>query len=355
MAERLRVGVVGCGIGRSHMQGYLNLPEMFEIAAVCDVDETKARQAAEEFAIPEIYHDFDELCRAQNLDIIDICTPPHLHFCQSLAALAAGKHVICEKPLVGSLREVDALKAAEARSGRRLMPIFQYRFGRGVQRLKHLVEQGAAGRAYLTTVETSWLRGAAYYAVEWRGQWQTAMGGVLLIHAIHAHDVLTYILGPVKSVFARIETLVNQVEVEDCASVSLKMADGSLATLSCTQGSAVEITRHRFCFKGLTAESNLRPYDNSGDPWTYKATSPANEEPIRQALAEWPERPEGYAGQFYRYYQALQSGGQLPVTVDEARISLELITAMYYSARTGQPVELPLDPDHPAYGGWLPA
>ena len=112
-----------------------------------------------------------------DVDVIDICTPSYLHYEQTLQALAAGKHVICEKPVAGSLKEVDELIAAEARSGKRMMPIFQYRFRSGLQKLKLLVDAGVAGRAYLTTVETAWRRRPEYYAVPWRGKWKTELGG----------------------------------------------------------------------------------------------------------------------------------------------------------------------------------
>ena len=234
------------------------------------------------------------------------------------------------------------------------MPIFQYRFGHGLQKLKHLVEAGLAGQAYLATVETSWRRRSAYYDVPWRGKWATERGGVLLGHAIHAHDMLSYIAGPIHRVFARATTRVNPIEVEDCASVSLEMADGSLAALSATLGSPVEITRHRFCFSNLVAESNTRPYSNSGEPWQFTADTPELEAQIAAALEGFTPLPEGFPGQFYRFHQALRGGGEIPVTLADARASLELITAMYYSARAGEEVDLPLREDHPNYGSWLP-
>ena len=129
-----------------------------------------------------------------DIDIVDICTPPVLHYPHGRWRRSrAGKHVVCEKPLVGSLAEVDALDRGRAR-GRAgaLMPIFQYRFGDGVQKAKRIIERGLAGKPYLATVETAWQRGAEYYAVPWRGKWETELGGVLLTHAIHAHDMLTY-------------------------------------------------------------------------------------------------------------------------------------------------------------------
>ncbi len=354
MSERIRVAVAGCGIGMQHMQAYRTLPERFELRAICDIDTDKAREAAAALEVPHVVGDFDALCRMDDIDLIDICTPPHLHFAQVAQALEAGKHAICEKPLVGSVKDVDALMAVEARSGRRMMPIFQYRFGQGLQKLKFLVERGLAGRAYLSTVETSWRRRAAYYDVPWRGKWRTEMGGALLGHAIHGHDMLVYIAGPIKSVFARAATLVNPIEVEDTAAAALEMADGSLATLSVTLGSSQEITRHRFCFSGLVAESNTRPYSNSGEPWVFSGDTPEQTAAIEAALAHFTPLPEGFAGQFLRFADALRDGGELPVTLADARAALELVTALYVSARSGQPVELPIGPDHPAYASWLP-
>lgn len=354
MPERIRVAVVGCGIGVYHINAYQSLPELFELVAICDIDRAKAERVAAEHAIPRVTTDLAELCRMDDVEVIDICTPPHLHFAQVQQVLAAGKHAICEKPLVHSLQAVDALITAEAQAGRRVMPIFQYRFGHGLQKLKLLVDSGLAGTPYLATVETAWRRRADYYAVPWRGKWATELGGVLLGHAIHAHDMLCYVLGPIRRVFARTTTRVNPIEVEDCASVSLEMANGALASLSATLGSAVEITRHRFCFSGLVAESNTRPYSNASDPWSFVGDTPELEQQIAAALERFQPLPEGFAGQFLRFYHALRNGGALPVTLADARAALELITAMYASAQTGEDVVLPLGPDHPKYASWLP-
>lgn len=354
MTNKLRVAIVGTGIGNFHAQAYRSLPEHFELAAVCDIDAERAERFAAEHGVPAVVGSLDELCAMGELDVIDVCTPPGLHFAQVRQVLEAGKHAVCEKPLVGSLADADALAEAEARSGRRVMPIFQYRFGHGLQKLRLLIEQGVAGAPYLATVETAWRRRASYYDVPWRGKWATELGGAMLGHAIHAHDMLCYVLGPIEEVFCRAATLVNPIEVEDTAAATLRLASGALATLAVTLGSPHEITRHRICFSGLVAESNTRPYSNSGDPWTFTADSPELAEQIEAALARFEPLPEGYPGQFLRFHQALHGGGELPVTLADARASIELATALYASARSGQPVSLPLPADHPLYGGWLP-
>jgi predicted dehydrogenase len=352
MAGKLRVGVVGGGIGRDHIASYKSLPEQFEVLAICDLDTAKASAIASEHNIPVVTSNINDLYGIADLDVIDICTPSHLHYRQTHEVLESGKHAICEKPVTGSLKQADDLIRAEAASNKRVMPIFQYRFGNGLQKLKWLRDEGVAGRAILTTAETAWRRRAAYYAVPWRGKWATELGGALVTLAIHAHDIVYYLLGPARSLAAHTATLVNPIETEDTAAVSLHMADGSLATFSVTTGSTVEISRHRFCFSGLTAESNLRPYSNSGDDWTFTGDTPEIDSQIAETLARFEPLPEGKAGQFYRFSKAIQHGTELPVTLADARAALELITAIYESARTRQVVELPLPNDHPLYEGW---
>ncbi len=354
MSKTLRVGVVGVRWGRAHVGAYRQLPGQFDVAAVCDIDEDNARAAAGEFDVARMFTDFSSLCALDDLDVIDICTPSHLHTAQAIEALEAGKHVIVEKPIAGSLKQIDELIAVAARAPGKVMPVFQYRFGHGVQKLKFLQEQGITGRAVLTTVETAWRRRPDYYAVGWRGTWQGDLGGALARLAIHAHDMVYFILGAPRSVAAHVATLVNPIETEDTVAASLEMADGSLCSLAVTTGSAREISRHRFCFSDLTAESNLSAYSNSADPWQFIGDSPAIDERIAGALARFEPLPEGLPGQFLRFHRAITQGTGLPVTLDDARAAMELITAIYHAADTRQAVQLPLGTDHPKYADWRP-
>jgi predicted dehydrogenase len=354
MTETLKVAVVGSGIGRSHIQAYRNLSDLFDVVALCDVDTERAKPIAESSCIPCVVGDLEAVCTMDDVDIVDICTPSYLHYPHVKQVLGAGKHVVCEKPVAGSLREIDHLIHLEAELGRRVMPIFQNRFGHGLQKLKLLIDKGVTGRAYLTTIETSWRRRAEYYAVPWRGKWETELGGPLVTLAIHAHDVLCYVLGPVSRVYAEATTRVNPIETEDCLAASVRMADGSLAALSVTTGSAAEVSRFRFCFEGLSAESCTQPYAPTADPWQFTGDSPEKEERIADVLAKFEPLPEGYEGQFSRFHRAVTEGGELPVSLADARVSLDLITALYSSVETGKPVDLPIGDGHPRYGSWRP-
>jgi predicted dehydrogenase len=347
------VAIVGCGIGRAHIaDGYRQHPDKFRVVAVCDIDAERRARLGDEFSIPRRTGSFEDVLRMDGVDIIDLCTPPTLHCAQSLAALAAGKEVVCEKPATVSLAEIDRLIAAERQAAGRFLPIFQYRFGSGVQKAKRIIDHGVAGRPYLATAETAWKRTPDYYGTPWRGRRESAGGGVLLSQAVHLHDLLTYLLGPVASVFARTATRVNPVEVEDCAVASLVMRSGALASLAATLGSHKEISRLRLCFEHVTFESALAPYSPGDDPWEIAPASPDVADRIADALAGHGFMPSRFAGLMSAYHQALATGGVLPVTLSDARRSLELATALYYSAATDSVVTLPIADAHPGYRGW---
>jgi predicted dehydrogenase len=351
--RRYRVAIVGAGIGAAHLDGYLACPALFEPAVVCDLDLTRAGTLAAKAPGCETSASLDEVLARPDVDIVDICLPPVLHRASVLAALEAGKHVVCEKPLVASLAEVDEIEAAAGRAGRTVLPVYQYRFGNGLGKLRHLIGLGLAGTPLVATVETHWNRGPGYYAVPWRGRFASELGGAVLGHAIHAHDLLSVALGPVRRVTALTAVRVNPIETEDCAAILLEMASGALVTSSITLGAAEDMSRLRFCFGDLTAESGLAPYQPASEPWTFKARLPDRQAEVDETLAGWTPHKEGFARLFELFHAALAGNAPVPVTLDDARRSLELVTAVYHSARTGAAVDLPLAPDHPGYGGWL--
>src|SRR5262249_23622393 len=149
---------------------------------------------ASRYGIPRCVASLQAILAMPDVDVVSICTPPNLHCEQVIAALRAGKHVICEKPFMASLAELDLVEAEEKKSQGRVMPIFQYRFGDGIAKVKHVIDSGLAGRAYVSAIETAWRRGPDYYEVAWRGKFATELGGVLLTQSIHMHDLLIYLL-----------------------------------------------------------------------------------------------------------------------------------------------------------------
>lgn len=354
--KKLRVAVVGLGVGTSHLEAYARIPELFEVAAICDLDAAKVAAATVRFGVARHTSRLADLLADDELDVIDLCTPPNSHRALIEQSLAAGLHVICEKPLVGSLAEFDAVERAEEAASGMLFPVFQYRFGNGLQKLKFLQARGFAAKALVTTIETHWRRDEDYYAVAWRGKWATEKGGCCLTHASHAHDILSYVNGPVKRVYARLATRVNDIEVEDCAAIATELEDGSAATLSVTLGAAEESSRLCFVFSDMTVcSASPNPYRPGLEPWHFKGRTPKIDAAIRRALEEYAPSLESFEGQFTRIHASITAGAAKPVTLADARASLELITAIYHSADTGLPVTLPIARDNPAYDNWTPS
>lgn len=356
MSDQIKtVAIVGCGIGRSHMvEGYLPNAGKFRVLAICDINVERMNALADEFGVERRTTNFDDLLAMDDLDIIDVCTPPMVHYPQVMAALAAGKHVISEKPLVGSLAQVDEVIAAEKSARGLLMPVFQYRYGNGIAQAKAIIDAGIAGKPYVGTAETLWKRTPDYYAVPWRGKWATELGGVLMTHAIHIHDIMTHLLGPIDALFGRVATRVNAIEVEDCISASCQMRSGALVSLTATLGSQEEISRIRLAFENVTFESDHDPYSPGAKPWRIIPASPEIGKRIETLLAGWQDVPPRYQTQMALFHDALTGRGPVPVTSADSRRALEIVTAFYHSSETRTEVLLPIGPAHPKYHSWVP-
>jgi predicted dehydrogenase len=349
----IRVAILGAGIGREHLAAYRALGDRFGVAMIVDLDPTRAealRLPGESFVVESDL----QAALSADLDLIDICLPPHLHVPTALAALAAGKHVVCEKPLATRLSDCARLEEGSRAAGRSLFPVFQYRWGPSCAQLRHVMAQGLAGRPLVASLETHWNRGAEYYAVPWRGTWAGEQGGAVLGHAIHNHDLLTHFLGPVAEVSAFADTRVNPIETEDCAAIALRMASGALVTSSITLGAGFDRTRLRFVFEDLTVTSGDAPYAPGAEPWRFTARDPARQAALDAALAETPHEPAGFEGFFAEIARALADETHAAVMLEDGIASVGLVTAIYHAARTGTRVALPLGSDHPLHDGWQP-
>ncbi|WP_375552621.1 Gfo/Idh/MocA family protein [Rhodophyticola porphyridii] len=349
----IRVAIIGAGIGAAHLEGYRALPDLFDVRVLCDLDEARARLVAGEGLA--IATDFSAIISDDTLDLIDICLPPHLHFEMSAAALRAGKHVVCEKPMVRSLAEADALADVARASGRVFSPVFQYRYGPATAQLDALIAAGLAGKPQVASLETHWNRGAVYYETPWRGTWAGEAGGAVLGHAIHNHDLLGRYFGPVAHLSAQVATRVNSIETDDCAAILMQFENGALATSSVTLGAATDTSRLRLVFETLTATSGTTPYAPAEDIWTFEARAPADQSRTNAVLAAVPEVRSGFAGFFEALAEAIHGRPGREVTGEDGRRSIELVTAIYDAARTGKRISLPLGTNAALYQGWLPA
>ena len=350
----IRAAIIGAGIGAEHLSGYRALPDRFQVAILCDLDTARATAATGGDPEISVTGDLEAVLADPSIDLIDICLPPHLHFPIAVQCLEAGKHVICEKPIVRSLDEADRLTAMAKTCGKSVFPVFQYRYGRAMAQLEALVVAGLAGKPFVASLETHWNRDAAYYAVPWRGTWAGESGGALLGHAIHAHDLLCHVFGPVAEVTALTDTRVNEIETEDCAALAFRMQNGALATSSVTLGAGNDTTRLRFCFEGVTAESGSAPYSPAQDEWRFIARAPVAQAEVDSVVRQVPHGHAGFAGYLDAVADALTGQGGMEVTLEDGRRSIELVTAIYRSAREGGPIKLPLSSGSPCYTGWMP-
>ena len=356
----LRVAVVGMGVGRSHLQSWRDVdgstPTVF-----AELDDAKRATGEADWGIPGVAS-LDALLdpdSPHDVDVIDLCTPPSMHEEQVVRCLEAGFHVVCEKPLVDSVEACDRIEAAvdqaAATSRAAFMPIFQYRFGDGALRARALIEAGITGRLFTASASTWWRRGRSYYAdAAWRGTWAGERGGCVLSHAIHNHDLLTWMAGPLVELRAMATTRVNDVETEDCAVAIGRTADGALVTMNVTLGAASESSQLVWHFDNVTITSSSEAYDPAAGPWNFEFRRSRHAAEAELVWADLAPTGALYTGQFQGFVDALASGGPPPVTLADARASLELVTAWYHSERTGSVERFPLPVEHPARSSWQP-
>ncbi len=238
--EQLRVGVIGCGlISGVHIHA-LEAADHAVLAAVCDIDRKKMEKAAAEHGVKG-YLDYHELIARPDIDAVHICVPHYLHAPISIAALRAGKHVLCEKPMGTSLREAQAMAQAAKDSGKTLSVCFQNRYNGATRRMKEIIDGGEMGKVIGGSAFVCWDRGGAYYADSpWRGKWATEGGSVLINQAIHTLDLMKWLSGgfELKSATMTAKRLAQAIETEDTCDMLLENESGARFLFYCSNCAA---------------------------------------------------------------------------------------------------------------------
>lgn len=333
----VRAAVVGTGaVAHLHAAAVAADPRA-RLVAVCDPDSARRAGFAREHAVPGVHPDLDALLSAEDVDVVHLCSPPQTHREQVRAAARAGVHVVCEKPPALSLSELDDMERTCEAAGVAFAVVFQQRTGSAAAHARSLLASGALGRPLLASCSTLWHRGADYYAVDWRGRWDSEGGGTTLTHGIHQLDLLAHLLGDWEEVEARTWRLARDIETEDVSTATILFAAGTLATavssvLSPRQTSHVRID----CERATIEVEHLYGHDRSS--WRL---TPTDDVPAAEA-AGWafPEEdvPSGHEPLVAATYRALREGAALPEVATAARRPLELVTAVYASADLGRPV-----------------
>ncbi|AVH60119.1 MULTISPECIES: Gfo/Idh/MocA family protein [Streptomyces] len=336
--RRIRVALIGAGaIARgSHYPALATLAAEgeTEIVAAVDIAEGAVREFCAEAGIPHAYTDLDRMLAEQRPDLVAICTPPTVHREQTVAALRAGAWVWCEKPPVPTLADFDAVEAAEGTDGGPYAAIvFQHRFGSGTRHVRRLLAEGAMGRPLVAHCQTTWYRNADYYAVPWRGRWETEGGGPSMGHGIHQMDLLLDLLGPWSEVRAMAGRLVHDVETEDVSTALVRFASGAMATVVNSVLSPDEASRIRVDCERATVELT-HLYGHSNDNWRIIPTPDVPD----TAVAAWrdfgADVPSSHLAQLRELVASMRAGERPRSSGADGRTSLELITALYKAAFT---------------------
>lgn len=333
----IRAAIIGTGsIAGEHARILRAASGQVELVAAADVDGPRLDAFCSAYAIPSRYAAIEELLEAERPELVHICTPPAVHAQQAVAALQAGAWVFCEKPLCASLAELDRIEAAEIETGCFCVSVAQWRFGSAAQHLKSLAERGIAGRPLLGLCQTTWYRGADYFAVPWRGQWQAAVGGATMAQGIHAIDLFLWIMGDWSEVTASVATLDHDIEVEDASLATIDFEGRALGSVVNSVVSPHEETRLRFDFQRATFEvACLYAYRNSD--WRCMPIPGADDVAAAWAAIE-RDVPNTHEAQLATVLAAFEARQKPPATAADLRPTFDLISSLYKSAALGMPV-----------------
>ncbi len=349
----IKVAVIGNGgICPAHISSYLQFSDRCKIVALVDIIPGKAEKMRERFSLDcKTFEDYHELF-SMDVDLADICTPPFTHAAISIDCLRAGLNVVCEKPMAASLEECDAMLRARDESHKKLTIIAQNRFRKDIRDIRALVRSGLAGKVRDVRIDSFWFRGHSYYDLWWRGTWEKEGGGCTLNHAVHHIDMLGWIMGLPNRVTAVLaNTGHDNAEVEDL-SVSVMEYPGALATVTASVVHHGEEQRLVFqCEKAKLAA----PFDcfasvTRPNGFPEREPDAAFRARAEEYLAALPPIPyEGHPGQLEAMLTALETDGPVPITAEDGRRTIELITAIYEAGALHRAVQLPLNRDDPFY------
>ncbi|MBP2437026.1 Gfo/Idh/MocA family protein [Microbacterium amylolyticum] len=335
----IRVVVVGAGaIARGqHLPSLLALGDRVDVIAVCDVNADAAEATAREFGIRRSSSDLAELLTSERPDLVTLATPPVAHRDAAIAALGAGAWVLSEKPPTLSLADYDRISTHESEGGPFASYIFQHRFGSAAERLRQLIADGTLGRPLVARCDTLWYRDADYFAVPWRGRWESEGGGPTMGHGIHQMDLLLSLLGDWTDVSAVMSNLARDTETEDVSMAAVRFASGAMCSIANSLVSPRETSVIRIDFEHATVEvEHLYGYDNAHWTWT---PAPHVDPAVAATWAPTENVPsDSHAPLFAHVIDCMERGERPRASGADGRRVMELAAGMYKSALQGRSV-----------------
>ena len=342
--RKVRFALAGCGrIASNHIESVGRHAERAELVAVCDTD-AAALAAAVQRTGARGYASYTQMVAHAAADCVVLATPSGLHPAQAIEAAQAGRHVMTEKPMATRWADGLAMVKACDEAGVRLFVVKQNRRNRTLQLLREAIGQGRFGRIYMVAVNVFWSRPQSYYdSAAWRGTWEFD-GGAFMNQASHYVDLLDWLIGPVESVMAYTGTLARNIEVEDTGVAALKWRNGAMGSINVTmlahpknyEGSITVLGENGTVRIGGVAVNQIEHWefaqphemDQHLDDASYQTTS-----------------VYGFGHPLYYDNVIRTLRGECEPETDgrEGLKSLELLIAMYRSARDGKRVNLPLE------------
>ena len=337
MSEPIRVGVIGAGaIAQVGHLPTLARMEGVEVVAICDNDLPKARSLASRFDIAEVYDDIEYLLERVTVDAVAVCTPNHLHEVHVKAALSAGVHVLCERPLALSVAGVEGLIAAQQQADRALLVGLHHRFRSDVQAVKQFLDGGELGS--LHAVRGGWYTfKPARQALGWRRQVAQSGGGAMLDLGFGLIDLSMWLLNwprPLRVLASFGPTDRDPDSVEDSGCVVIACEGGVSIVVDVSWHFVGEAERYWFEIMGSEGSGRIGPLavfkEMHGSPLNVTPTGVSERKNTFNAA---------YTAQWAHF------GAMLRGQVDQADLSEQLmlhrvLEAVYESARSGQVVEM---------------
>ncbi|QSH42588.1 Gfo/Idh/MocA family oxidoreductase [Lentisphaerota bacterium] len=318
-----------------------------ELVAVYDKAVERAQKFAGDHKV-RAAESFEAFLADSEIEAVTIATPTGIHGAVALPAAAAGKHILCEKPLDVTLEKSDAIIKACHQNNVTLAAVFQSRFGTAVQLLKKAIDAGRFGQMVLASTKIHWFRSQQYYdSAGWRGTWELDGGGALMNQSIHTVDLLVYLNGSPAEVFAYTDTLTHTgIEVEDTAAAVVKFKNGALGTIeastSCAPGFPRQIEISGENGSVLLEDDRILRWEFTEElpeDAEIRANGAAGEGMYGGAGDPMAINYEGHRRQIEDLADAIINKKSPKLPGQEGRRAVELICGIYESARTGKPVK----------------
>ena len=344
MGKKVGWGIIGCGnISGFHAKGVSYNNELAEIVAFCDIIEAKAQDKCKEYKVEKFYKDYTEMLKDPAIDVVSICTPSGMHMDMAIAAAKAGKHILCEKPLDVTLDKIDLMIEATRKAKVKLGGVFQRRTFEESKLLKKTIESGKMGKMILGDAYLKYTRSAEYYkSAGWRATWDLDGGGALMNQGVHGIDLINWMMGGISSVYAKCDTKVHNIPVEDTALAIVTFKSGAWGVIEGTT-SVWPGMETRFEVSGskgtvVLEESRFLKWAIEGEGEKKAETGPAlkagaHSDPAAIAVS-------GHIAHVKDMVEAIRENRDPMVTGEEGRKAVELILAIYESSKKGKEIKI---------------